>query len=159
VYLTEASLSVRSPFPDDFTGNPLLPARDQRSVTYLLSHDGYSAPLSVRRPGTLEVTWTAYEAAKLVTSATGHGSYHAPGGQRFQLRLTLRGREVLANTTNATFRIAGWYGRTVGDRSLLCLYEATESSAHKLVFSNACGPESSNVNNRPVTVAQTALVE
>jgi hypothetical protein len=138
--LGEASLSQRSPFPEDFAGNPLVPGRTQRSVTYLLSRDGYSALLSVRRSGTLEVTWTALRATGPITLATGEGTYHEPGKQRFQLRLTRSGRAALARTKKLTFRVAGWYGRKVRDRSWMCLYEVNVTSAHKLVFSNACGP-------------------
>jgi hypothetical protein len=139
-YVAEASVSVRSPFPDDFTGNPLLPGRNQRSVSYLLSHDGYDASLSGRRSGTLEVTWTALRAAGSITLSTGQGSYGARGDQRFGLRLTRRGRAALTRTTSLTFRVAGRYGRTPRDRPWLCLYVVAENSAHKLVFSNACGP-------------------
>jgi hypothetical protein len=135
-----AKATPGSPFPDDFSGNPLVPGRDQRSVTYLLSHDGYSAPLSVRRSGTLEVIWTAIEATGPITLATGEGTYHEPGAQRFKLRLTRNGRAVLTRQAKLTFRVAGWYGRKVRERSWMCLYEVNETAAHKLVFANACGP-------------------
>jgi hypothetical protein len=140
MYLARASLNVKSPFPHDFTGNPLVPGRNQRSVTYVVSHDGYRAPLSVSRAGTLEVVWTAYEAKKPITLATGQGSYHAAGARSFHVQLTRVGRALLTRTTKLTFWVAGWYGHTVTNHSWLCLYEVTENSAHNLVFSNACGP-------------------
>lgn len=140
IHLAKASLSARSPFPDDFTGNPLIPGPNQRSVTYLLSHDGYTASLSVRHLGTLEVIWTALGATRPLTLATGKGTYYAAGDGRFHLRLTGNGRAVLTRGAKLTIRVAGWYGRATRDRAWLCLYEATESSSHKLVFSNACGP-------------------
>jgi hypothetical protein len=140
LYLAAASLSLGSPSPRDFSGNPLVPGGNQRSVSYLLSHDGYSASLSVRRSGTLEVIWTALGATGPITLATGKVTYRTEGDQRFQLRLTRNGRAALTRGTKLTFRISGWYGRTTKDRDWLCLCEATERSTHKLVFSNACGP-------------------
>lgn len=134
----ESSSRTPSQFSVDFTGN--VPDRNQRAVGYLLSHGGYSVPLSVRRAGTLEVVWTALGAKGPITLATGKGVYTGPGGDRFQLRLTRNGRAALERMSKLTLRIAGWYGRSVLHRSRLCLYEVDENSAHSLVFTDSCGP-------------------
>jgi hypothetical protein len=135
-----ASLALQSPFPTDFTGNPLVPALSDRSVSYLLSNDGYTAPLSVRRAGTLKVTWIALGTRTPQTLATGHDNYAAAGTHEFQMRLTRDGRTALAGTPKLNFWVAGSYARAGKDGSWLCLYQVTENPAHKLVFSNACGP-------------------
>ena len=139
-HLAETSRGARSPFPNDFTGNPLLPGHNQRSVAYLLSNGGYSAPLWIRRTGTLRVTWIAVGASTPITLATGQGRYRAPGEHQFRLRLTRDGRTALRRTTDVSFWVAASYARTARDPAWLCVYQVTVDSAHKLVFSNACGP-------------------
>lgn len=75
------------------------------TISQILSHNGYTAWYFPLRRARVTVIWTRSGAEGEPTLATGHRDFrHARKGGTFKVRLTKRGRRLLADAHRLTLR-------------------------------------------------------